>query len=238
MDETYQTKAIILNRKPFRENDTKVSVFCLKKGRLELVARGAKKVSSKLAGHIEPIILANIMVIRGKRYDYLGSAINENSFLNIKNDLDKLSIAGKAVNVFQKLIKENEKDEKLFKLLEDFLETLNNYELRITNYELFFYFFVMKLLVELGYTPELYNCVVCKKKIEPGNNKFNLNKGGVAHNTCLVGEQSSLTITDNCIKVLRMVVNDDLKKLTKLKIDSNLNKEVKKISSSFYKFNF
>ena len=87
MEETYATKAIVLNRVPFRENDIRVSLYSSDQGRLDLIARGARKTKSKIAGHIEPISLARIMVIRGKRLDYLGSAINEASYFNIKNDL-------------------------------------------------------------------------------------------------------------------------------------------------------
>ncbi len=253
MNETFQTKAIILDSKPFREYDAIVSVFCVNKGRLELVARGVKKPSSKLAGHIEPITLSNIMIARGRRYDYLAAAINENSFIDIKNDFDKINTAGQAIGVFKKLVKENEKDEKLFNLLYDFLAALNNYQSSIINYQLFFYFFILKLLSQLGYKPELYNCVICKNKITPNNNKFDLDKGGAACGGCVIikspfacpekggdkgGLRDLLTITDNCIKTLRIIIQSDFNKLLKLKIDDKLEKEVEKIINSFYKYNF
>jgi DNA repair protein RecO (recombination protein O) len=249
MDETYQTKAIILNRQPFREYDTRVSVFCLDRGRLELVARGTKKMESKLAGHLEPICLSNIMIVRGRQYDYVGSSINENSFINIKNDLDKLFLAGKAISVFQRLVKENEEDVVIFRLFENFLQLLNEDEgaehcsARTCN--LLLNFFILKLLVALGYKPELYNCVICKKKIVPNNNKFDFARGGVVCGRCasppaplLSKERELLTITDDCIKVLRMVVDSDLQRLTKINIDNKLEKEVKKIVSTFYKYHF
>ena len=255
MEETHSAKAIILDRKPFKEHDTMVSVFCLDKGKLDLVARGTKKISSKLAGHIEPVTLSNIMIARGRQYDYLAAAINEESFINIKNDFDKISAAGQAVGVFKKLVKGEEKDEAIFKLFESFLRLLNKGELSVISYELLLNFFILKLLSQLGYKPELYNCAVCKKKIVPNNNKFDLAKGGVVCGGCAIespiacsAERSScwdkgawgdlLTITDNCVKVLRMIVNSDFDKLLKLKIDNELNREVNLIISSFYKYNF
>lgn len=249
-EETYNTKAIILDRKPFKESDTKVSVFCLDRGRLELVARGTKKISSKMAGHLEPVSLSNIMVVRGKQYDYVGSAINENAFLNIKNDYNKIDIVGQAIGVFRKLVKEGERDERLFRLLSDFLEIIN--DLRFTNYELrLFNFFVLKLISELGHKPELYNCVVCKNKIAPGGNMFDMAKGGVVCGQCALatkphpiplikerGTVERLTISDDCIKVLRLAASEDFKKLVKLNINYKLEREVKKIISSFYKYYF
>jgi DNA repair protein RecO (recombination protein O) len=249
MEETFNTKAIILNRQPFKENDTKVSVFCLARGRLELVARGTKKQSSKMAGHLEPISLSNIMVVRGKQYNYVGSAINENAFLNIKNDYDKIFVAGEAINIFRKLVKENERDEILFKLLYNFLETVNSCRLKAESCKLLFNYFLLKMLATLGHKPELHNCVVCKNKIAPGGNKFDLAKGGVVCATTLTPRPSPtpaaerergalLTISDNCIKVLRLAVSEDFEKLIKLKIDNKLEKEVDLIISSFYKYHF
>ncbi|MFH1822239.1 MAG: recombination protein O N-terminal domain-containing protein [Patescibacteria group bacterium] len=43
MEETYTTKAIVLNRQPFRENDSRVVVYSFEQGKMELVARGTKK---------------------------------------------------------------------------------------------------------------------------------------------------------------------------------------------------
>ncbi len=238
MNETFQTKAIILDSKPFREYDAIVSVFCINNGRLELVARGVKKPSSKLAGHIEPVTLSNIMIVRGRRYDYLGAAINENSFINIKNDFDKINTAGQAIGVFKKLVKENEKDENLFHLLYDFLNMLNSYKLKVVSCKLLFSFFVLKLLSHLGYRPELYNCATCKKKVSPNNNKFDLAMGGIVCGGCARRGKNTLTITDNCIKVLRMIIGSDFEKLLKLKTDNKLGEEVEKIINSFYKYSF
>ena len=247
MEETHSTKAIILDRKPFKECDTMVSVFCLDRGKLGLVARGAKKMSSKLAGHIEPVTLSNIMIARGRQYDYLAAAVNENSFINIKNDFNKINAAGRAINIFKTLIKENEKDENLFYLLCDFLNILNNPKRETPpfaeaaeggqNSKLFFSFFVLKLLAQLGYKPELYDCAVCKDKITPNNNKFDLTKGGVVCAAC-AGAGDLLTITDNCIKVLRIILNSDFNKLSRLKININakLEIEIKETISSFYKY--
>jgi len=235
MEETYSTKAIILNRVPFRENDIKVSLYSSDHGRLDLIARGAKKIKSKLAGHIEPISLVRIMVISGKRLDYLGSAINEVSYFNIKNDLVKLEIVGRAVNIFNKLIKPEEADKELFNYLIGFLNFIE--ELKIIKHQLWSDFFVFKLLAKLGYRPELRDCLGCSKKITPQGNYFDLNRGGLICKNCVPADKLNiLTISDSSIKILREIINNNFEKLSSFKIDKQLDKEVKKIISSFYQF--
>ena len=242
MEVTYTTKAIILTRQPFREFDSKVAVYSLDKGKLELVARGAKKILSKLAGHLEPVSLSNIMVVRGKQYDYIGGAMNKNCFAGIKNDLDKVLAAQKAIFILHKIIKENEPDRQVFDLLFDFLYLLDEQSRLVPDYDLFYYFFVLKLLVVLGHGPELYNCAVCRKKIGPSGNKFNLGRGGVVCQKCRAPDkrfgQMGLTISENCIKILRIVATEDWGKIVRTNTDNKLKKEVIKIIGSFYNYYF
>lgn len=237
MEETYTTKAIVLNRQPFRESDSRTVVYTCDRGKLELVVRGARKLESKLAGHLEPFNLSKIMVVRGRNFDYIGGAVNIDCYINIKNDLEKLSCAGKVVGLVNKIVKENEKDGGVFSLLSEFLKIVDC-QLSIVNYELFYHFFVLKLLAELGYKPELYSCVACQKKLKPGSNLFDLLKGGVVCANCqTAGDKNQLTISDDCVKVLRLALKEDFVKLTNLKIEKNLAKEINKIIDNFFNYN-
>ena len=234
MDETYLIKAIILKRQPFREYDAKVTVYSLEQGKMELVARGVKKISSKLAAHIEPISLTNIMVIKGKQFNYIGSSVSENNFLAVRSNLEKIKVTGKAINIFDKLIKPERQDKELFQLLYIFLEILNEKKIDYS-YDLFLYYLILKILTELGYKPELHVCVTCKKKIKPTGNSFDLLKGGIICVSCKK-TKNSLTISDNAIKILRLTIEENLEELIKLKIEIKLEKEIIKIISSFLQF--
>ena len=237
MEETYNLKAIVLKSEPWREDGARILTYSAERGKLELAARGIKKISSKLAGHLEPITFSNIMAVRGRHYDYVGSAVGENCYVNIKSDSEKLEAAGRIINIFNKIVKEGEKDEKLFILLRGALDILNNGQLIcLPAGQLLIGFFTLKLLAFLGHRPELYNCVICGKKILPGGNKFDFAKGGAACDNC--GGQSALTISDNCIKVLRVVAENDLKKTANINIGRTLKEESIKVISSFLKFNY
>src|SRR3989338_3832961 len=126
MEETYNLTAIILNRRPFSENDGRVAVYSGERGKLELTVRGLKKIKSKLAGHLEPITLASIMAVRGRQYDYVGAAVSEDCYFNIKSDLDKLAAAGEAIRIFNKIIKTGQADAEIFELLKNFFNVLEN----------------------------------------------------------------------------------------------------------------
>lgn len=238
MEETFNIKALILNRKSFSEDGSKVTVYSLERGKLELAARGTKKIKSKLAGHLEPLTLASIMAVRGRQYDYVGAAVSENCYFKIKNDLDKLSSAGEAIRIFNKLIKVEQSDAEIFELLKNYLDVLNRVEAGKISFELLSWLFIFKLLIKLGHKPEMYNCVKCQAKITPAGMKFDLVRGGLICGKCLVGlqEKEQLTISENSVKLLRLADKNDFNKLNKIKINKKTEKEVINLVRSFLNF--
>jgi len=236
MEDTYNIKAIILNCKPVAEDDSKVIVYSLEAGKLELTARGTKKIKSKLAGHLEPFNLADIMVIRGRAYDYVGAAFSEKCYLKIKENLAKLAAAGQAVKIFSKLIKPGVADAELFKLLKEYLDILN---LSKGNFEILNSFFIFKLLAKLGHKPELYICVNCGEKIKPGANSFDLAKGGLVCGKCAGHKhETRLAIADDSIKLLRLADKYDFSKLIKIKINKKIEIEIREAVNKFFDYNF
>jgi len=247
MDETRHSQAIILNRSAYRESDSLVTVYTRDFGKMALVARGTKKIRSKLAGHLEPVSLADILIIKGKGFDYVGSALTRDAFLNLKDNLNKLYYAGRAISWFNRLVKDDQPDERLFLLLGRWLEVLDNYpaeEFSKENGELFFIFFALKLLAELGYKPEMYECLNCREKIKPGKNYFNLKNGGIICAECLEKERLGegitkaelLVISDNCIKLMRFIMDNRLDMAKKLKLDKRVIKELSVLTINFLNF--
>jgi DNA repair protein RecO (recombination protein O) len=236
MEETYNLKAIILTRKSFREDDCLVTLYSQEKGRINLIARGAKKIKSKLAGHIELFNLINVMAIKGKHYDYAGSAISENCFGNIKNDLEKVSAAGAVIKEILKIVKENEPQKNIFDLLKDFLETLDHEKDLNFNHGLLVSLFALKFLTELGYQPELYHCVLCGNKITPAGNKFSSQKGGLVCKNCQMDDKDVLSISEEEIKILRFALENSFKKIMRLKIDDELEGKIIKIVRLFKEY--
>lgn len=250
MDETRNSTAIIINRSDYRENDSLLTVYTKDFGKLSLVARGAKKLSSKLSGHLEPLSLVDILIIKGKGFDYIGSALGRQAFLGIKDDLNKLYFAGSALRSFNILVRDNQPDERLFLLLQRFLEVIDNYpdnDFGRESGELLYVFFALKLLSELGYRPEMHECLSCRNKIKSGRNYFNLKNGGLVCENCFKEEFSIyekqgirpieiLTISDNCIKLMRFMTDNKLETASKLRLDKKFIKELSVLVNNFITF--
>jgi len=251
MEATKNTAAIVLNRQPYRESDSLITVYTLDYGKLSLVARGAKKLRSKLAGHLEPISRGDIMIIAGRGFDYVGGASSVTAYQNIKSDLNKLFFAGRAVRIFSRLVKDNQADSGLFFLLSGWLDLLDAYpaaEFSRWSGELLFNFFAIRLLGELGYNPQMTECLDCHRIIVAGHNYFDLKNGGLVDEECFKLRQREftssdggqgielLTISDDCIKLWRFMANNSLENAIKLKINQKLIKELSNSVNGFLDF--
>jgi len=248
MEATRNSLAIILKRSAYREADLLVTAYTRNFGRLALVARGAKKPGSKLAGHLEPLTLADLMIISGRGRDYVGGAVAVKAFSRLKGDLNKLYFAGRALKQFERLVRGNEKDERLFSFLVSWLEILDAAPVSAKkdsspenldrgSGELLAAFFIWKLLAELGYQPEMYQCLKCGRSIEPGKNYFDLKNGGLIDQDCYAsrapGAGECLAISDDCVKLVRFMLQEDPDQAGKMRINKKLSQELSTLSNAY-----
>ncbi len=117
--------AIVLSRRDFREYDQIISLYTEEKGKIELLARGIKKIISKHSAHAEPFSLVEFDFVKGKEIDHLTGIQTVDIFSDIRGDLHKSMGAGFVVSATDKLIEIGMKDEKIFALLKNWLEFIN-----------------------------------------------------------------------------------------------------------------
>ena len=70
----YTTKGLVLSARPLREADRVYSILTRDFGLIRASATGVRKEASKLRGSLEPFIISNISLVRGKEYWRITSA--------------------------------------------------------------------------------------------------------------------------------------------------------------------
>lgn len=240
---TYNLNGIILSRLALKERDSRIVFYSFENGKIDLVVRGTSSLKSKLSGHIEPISFCSIMAVEGKQFDYAGAVVCVDAYANIKNNYSKIVLAGKAIAFLIKEIKEEERDENIFNTLKSFLDVLNNSGDSQINYlpsghfALFYHFFILKIMKELGFSP-LLNC--CVNNPQHKNNEikyFDYKKGGVICAEC-AKEGHSFQISKNAVDLLNLALKEDFEKLFKTGYQEEFAQEVEKIVNSFYRYQF
>ena len=227
MAETQRTTAIVLKRYDWRDYDSRVVLYTRDFGKKVLVARGTKRPGSKLAAHIEPLNQVELMILNGKQFSYVGSAVIETSFLKIKNNLNALYYAGSALAIFDSLVKENLSEEVVFNFLLTHLKKLEEQADNLSSSQGNFWYqhFISRLLSLLGYQPNLQHCGHCGSLLEAGGNYFSSHNCSIVCQACQTeGQKISLVpISDNLIKTLRLAVGTN--ELNFLKIPEKTLKE-------------
>jgi DNA repair protein RecO (recombination protein O) len=228
---TYQSSGIILKTKNLREKDKLITIYTSDFGKIQAKAIGAKKISSKMAGHLEPITESSLAFAKGKILDTIIGATAINNFSEIKKKLESQAAAYYVLELINEFTEFSNPDEKIYCLLKKTMEMIDNLDLKTT-----LRIFEVKFLKYLGFQPELNHCVVCQKKLKPQKNYLSGQLGGVLCPFCCKNDFNSKPISAEAIKVLKFFNRSSFDLAEKLKIEKKLEKELEKLSVYFLEF--
>lgn len=146
------TKAIILKRINFGEADRIITVITPDFGKLRLMAKGVRRVKSKLAGGIELFSESSITYIPGKRD--IGTLVSTRlikHYGNIVSDIERTTFAYEGIKTIDQ-VTENECEPAYYELLVAMLGALDQAQLELP---LIKAWFCMRLLQLVGHEPNL-----------------------------------------------------------------------------------
>lgn len=231
----YKYTGIILDKKDIGETDRLYSIYTLESGKIKALAKGVRKASAKLAGNLENFTLADISIVKNQGTGKITASIVENNFSNLKNNFEALSKAFENVKILSQLVQFEEKDEIIFNLLKEYLETLDRFpENNTDKIETVSLGFIFKLLDALGYGLEVGQCVSCGNLLSSHKeNYFSAESGGIICEGCFGGTERVSRISANAVKVIRIFFQNRIGPLVKLKIEAKDLRELKNISKEF-----
>lgn len=143
---------IVLSRTNYGEADRIVTVLTPGHGKVRMLAKGVRRVKSKLAGGIEPFSVSTIGFLQGRgELATLTSSRLEQHFGDIVKDVDRTMYAYSALKVINK-ITEDAADVTYFALTRQTLAALNDLRLLLQLVDVWFQAQLLKLG---GHTPNL-----------------------------------------------------------------------------------
>lgn len=146
------TTAIVLSRIDFGEADRIISVLTPDNGKIRLMAKGVRKVKSKLAGGIELFGINQITYIPGRgEIDTLISSRLEKHYGNIIKDIDRTMFGYEVLKTINRAT-EDMADQEYFDLLQSALEALDDHLIPLEHIQLWLH---MQLLKHAGHSPNL-----------------------------------------------------------------------------------
>ncbi|MEI6498361.1 MAG: DNA repair protein RecO [bacterium] len=221
---TIKTQGIVLRGSHFGEADRILTVFTNSLGKIKMMAKGIRKISSHLAGALEPFMLVNLLVYEGKTFYGVTGAVIEKEFPNLHQDLSKTAKAFFLGELVDKFMEERQVSAEIFDLFSSALEEVDSDVPGplIQAFEL-------KIIEASGFKPELYDCVHCKKRITVGNNSWDNEEGGLICNECNSQFHHGRKVTDSVIKLFRFIHENSSSQIAKLRLDKSIEEEADQI---------
>lgn len=228
----YRTEGLIIKKKERGESNQLFTIYTQDFGKLEILAKAIRKITSKLRSGAELFYLSEIEFIQGKGYKTLTDAVLIESFPGIRKSFPKLKIAHQITEALDKLTLLEEKDKKVWQLLNEIFQKLNNWENEDSS-KIIYDYFLWNFLSLLGHHSELYHCSLCRKKLLVEQLYFNPEEGGVICGRCGKSTGATNLISPETIKILRIILKKDWKILERLKIEIS-NQESLQLISDYY----
>ncbi|OGO50137.1 MAG: DNA repair protein RecO [Chloroflexi bacterium RBG_16_68_14] len=220
----YKTPAIVLRQRRLGDADKIVTLYTANHGKLDAVAKGVRRVKSRLAGHVEPLNHGSFLLAHGRNLDIITQAQTIESFQPLRNDLDRLSRALYAAELLDRSTEERAENFALYRLLLDTLRRLAQRD----DLDLVLRFFEMSLLGQLGYRPELGQCVVCGRPLEAEENAWAPGASGVVCPRCQPGETALRPLSLNAFKLLRLLQGGRFQEVARVRIAPELGSELER----------
>jgi DNA repair protein RecO (recombination protein O) len=222
---TYRTEGLVLKKVPFGEADLMLTLYTREAGKLRAVAKGARRSSSKLVGHFEPLTLTRLSLARGRNLDIITQAQTIENFTQLKSNLSALTRGLYVAELVDGFSSENHPNSSLYELTLETLEAIGE----DPDWDLPLRYFELHLLNTSGFMPELYRCVECQNPLTPERHRYTPNGGGALCLDCSPPDITVRPLSLRALKVLRLLYRSRLAELPRLQVNESLEHELKSL---------
>lgn len=220
---TQNINAIILSRKNIGEADRLLSAFSLEEGKIKIIAKGSRKIKSKMASHIEPFTIGKYHLVTGKTFYILTGA--EKTYYNesLTSNIESYQDTSYLCELIDLTYHENQPHQDIYNLLSETLKllTMINHDKK----EVLLRYFEFQLLKSLGYNPNYKKCIKCNKAVMEQDVFF----GGFEGISCKQCKAGKIKINKNTLKILRLFQDNDLDKIINIKEVGKQNQHLKEV---------
>ena len=144
MPRSLKTEAIVLRKRSLLGKDVLVSLFTESEGKVNVIAKGVKKITSRRSPHLET---GNL--------NYLEGSNLLSGFSELKKDQNKVNILYQFFFVLERLLPEHQKEDVVYNLTKSFLIKLSK---SVSNYDIL-PLYLNRLLNKLGYTKKDHDLI-------------------------------------------------------------------------------
>ncbi|NPA26134.1 MAG: DNA repair protein RecO [Chloroflexi bacterium] len=195
----WRTEGVVLRRRDWGEKDL-LLVLYTQQGKQIVRAPGARHPRSRRGPHLQPLHRVAVLLAYGREHPVLVEAETLTAWLAFREDVNRYAWASLVAELTDRFVWEGEHYPGLYDLLLRTLDAVARHpqpDWPVRYYEL-------HLLGRVGFRPELQRCIRCGARVQPVNQYFSFEEGGVVCPQCAAQEPEHLLAVDvRTLKYLR-----------------------------------
>ncbi|HHU62088.1 MAG: DNA repair protein RecO [Bacillota bacterium] len=223
---SWKTEGIILRVRNLGEADRLVTLYTKEKGKLNASARGARRIRNRLLSPSQVFTHGRYMIFPGKGLHNLSQADIINSNQILRDDLEKFAYASYVTELLDAFTPEEDPAQDVFHLLAGTLSL--GAEGRFSTAVRFF---EIRLMKELGYEPELYQCLNCRETLV--EKIFFSEQGGAVCSNCRNSFPGSILLTNGTWELMKKLLEWNFSRIGILHPAENNIEEMKKLMRKY-----
>jgi DNA repair protein RecO (recombination protein O) len=220
---SFRVEAVVLKHTEYGEADRMLSLYTRERGKIRALVKGARKVRSRKAGHVEPFTRVSLQLAIGRNWYIVTQAEAINPHASLREDLETIGYAAYVSELLDKFTyDEGHEHNSLYPLLVQTLERLD----RDMDPQIAVRYYEIQMLDLLGFRPELQNCVISENEIIAQDQFFSASLGGVVspkHGKSLAG---ATPVSMQALKYLRFFQRSRFKEAQVAKIPPEIQHEI------------
>jgi len=220
---TYLTDAIVLRRLDYGEADRILTLLTREHGKLAVIAKGARRAKARSAGSLDLFARSRMMLAKGRNLDVVAQVERRGDVRHISGDLQRTAYASLVSEVVDKVLEDRHPVDDVFDLVVQTLDRLNATERSPRADSAWF---VMRILDQLGYLPQLLDCPGCSQPLPEASAWFSPLLGGALCQACGAHDQAGSPLSVNSLKVLRLMAVGEEDLYQRLRLTGELLDEI------------
>ena len=232
----FSSPAILLKRTDYGDFDLIVSFFSLRRGKISVIAKNAKKSRKRFSGLLEPFTKLDIVCRRSRNngLPVLQEASMRASFMGIRGALLETAYASYWTELVHGWLEEYKAQPEIYTLLDYSLGALDTGNACPHALSLIFQ---VRFLGLTGFAPHLASCMDCERPLESIDTNavvFDLAKGGIVCNGCYAGDSRfRMPISKGTAKLLSWIQSCDTDAAMRLRFSGQSKAEAQRVLESF-----
>ncbi len=239
----YKATGLILKTRDFGESDRIVTILDPDLGKLEAVARGARRTRSRLGGPCQPFSHNQFLLWQGRSLDGIIQCEVLDSFAPLRDDLLKLAAASYITELVDEVVREKDPSPEVFDLTLGTFRWLAEVDAAPGPVTHVLRAFEVRLLTLVGLGPSLDSCATCGAPVESwadrsagqaGALAFSAAAGGVVCPACRAlwpspgAPPGVVPLAPGTLRALRYLAGADLDKARVLRLTPGAAREMER----------